>query len=131
MVAEDFGERIAKNTARQLVVYHRRSGGQSQFSSLLELKAPDGRFGPLLVWVRDHLDAPLTVEDLADQERIWPSVTGGPLCRAGRRLAGASSRGSRARIARLAYASPRGAPMPRPRGGFGPRKGAIILPLAQ
>jgi transcriptional regulator GlxA family with amidase domain len=67
MVAEDFGEGIAKNTARQLVVYHRRSGGQSQFSSLLELKAPDGRFGPLLAWAREHLDAPLTVEDLAEQ----------------------------------------------------------------
>ena len=67
MVAEDFGEEVAKSTARQLVVYHRRSGGQSQFSSLLELKAPDGRFGPLLAWAREHLDAPLTVEDLAEQ----------------------------------------------------------------
>jgi transcriptional regulator GlxA family with amidase domain len=67
MAAEDFGEKIAKNTARQLVVYDRRSGGQSQFSSLLELKAPDGRFGPLLTWAREHLDAPLTVEDLAEQ----------------------------------------------------------------
>ena len=67
MVAEDFGEEIAKNTARQLVVYHRRSGGQSQFSSLLELKTPDGRFGSLLAWAREHLDAPLTVEDLAEQ----------------------------------------------------------------
>jgi transcriptional regulator GlxA family with amidase domain len=67
MVAEDFGEEIAQKTARQLVLYHRRSGGQSQFSSLLELKAPGGRFGPLLSWAREHLDAPLTVEDLAEQ----------------------------------------------------------------
>jgi transcriptional regulator GlxA family with amidase domain len=67
MVAEDFGEEIAQNTARQLVLYHRRSGGQSQFSSLLELKAPSGRFGALLSWAREHLDAPLTVEDLAEQ----------------------------------------------------------------
>jgi transcriptional regulator GlxA family with amidase domain len=35
MAAEDFGEKISQETARQLVVYHRRSGGQSQFSSLL------------------------------------------------------------------------------------------------
>ena len=42
------GEEIAKETARQLVLYHRRSGGQSQFSSLLELKTPNGRFGALL-----------------------------------------------------------------------------------
>jgi len=67
MVAEDLGDEIAQKTARQLVLYHRRSGGQSQFSSLLELKAPNGRFGPLLSWAREHLDAPLTVEDLAEQ----------------------------------------------------------------
>ena len=67
MAAEDYGEEVAKNAARRLVVYHRRSGGQSQFSSLLELKAPGGRFGRLLAWAREHLDAPLTVEDLAEQ----------------------------------------------------------------
>ena len=67
MVTEDHGEEIAQQTARQLVLYHRRSGGQSQFSSLLELKAPAGRFAPLLAWAREHLDAPLTVEDMAEQ----------------------------------------------------------------
>jgi transcriptional regulator GlxA family with amidase domain len=67
MVAEDFGDEVAQETARQLVLYQRRSGGQSQFSSLLELKAPAGRFGALLSWAREHLDAPLTVEDLAEQ----------------------------------------------------------------
>jgi transcriptional regulator GlxA family with amidase domain len=67
MAAEDFGEEIAHKTARQLVLDQRRSGGQSQFSSLLELKAPSGRFGPLLSWAREHLNAPLTVEDLAEQ----------------------------------------------------------------
>jgi transcriptional regulator GlxA family with amidase domain len=67
MAAEDFGDAIVQKTARQLVLYNRRSGGQSQFSSLLELKAPTGRFGPLLAWAREHLDAPLTVEDMAEQ----------------------------------------------------------------
>jgi transcriptional regulator GlxA family with amidase domain len=67
MAAEDFGDEVAQKTARQLVLYHRRTGGQSQFSSLLELKAPAGRFGPLLSWAREHLDAPLTVEELAEQ----------------------------------------------------------------
>lgn len=67
MATEDFGDEIAQKTARQLVLYHRRSGGQSQFSSLLELKAPSGRFGPLLSWAREHLDASLTVEDLAER----------------------------------------------------------------
>ena len=67
MIAEDCGEEVARQTARQLVLYHRRSGGQSQFSSLLELKAPTGRFAPLLAWAREHLDAPLTVEDMAER----------------------------------------------------------------
>jgi transcriptional regulator GlxA family with amidase domain len=67
IVAEDFGDEIAQKTARELVLYHRRSGGQSQFSSLLELKAPSGRFGTLLSWARENLEAPLTVEDLAEQ----------------------------------------------------------------
>ena len=67
MITEDYGDEVAQNTARQLVLYHRRSGGQSQFSSLVELKAPNGRFGPLLAWAREHLDAPLTVDDLADK----------------------------------------------------------------
>ena len=67
MAAEDFGDAIAQQAARHLVLYQRRGGGQSQFSSLLELKAPTGRFASLLTWAREHLDAPLTVEDLADQ----------------------------------------------------------------
>lgn len=67
MVAEDHGDAVAQDTARQLVMYHRRSGGQSQFSPLLEMKAPNGRFGALLSWVREHLDARLTVEDLAER----------------------------------------------------------------
>ena len=67
LAAEDFGEDVSRQTARQLVLYDRRSGGQSQFSSLLELKAPSGRFAPLLNWAREHLDAPLTVEHLAER----------------------------------------------------------------
>ncbi|WJR81797.1 GlxA family transcriptional regulator [Bradyrhizobium sp. NP1] len=67
MVAEDFGDEIAQKTARQLVLYHRRSGGQSQFSSLLELKTPNGRFGGLLSWAREHLDEKLSVDQLAER----------------------------------------------------------------
>src|SRR3954470_5712973 len=67
MVTEDFGDEVARKTAQQLVLHERRAGGQSQFSSLLELKAPAGRFAPLLTWAREHLDAPLTVDDMAEQ----------------------------------------------------------------
>jgi transcriptional regulator GlxA family with amidase domain len=72
MIADEFGEDIAHRTARQLVVYHRRSGGQSQFSALLELKSPSGRFKPLLTWARENLESDLTVERLAEQANMSP-----------------------------------------------------------
>ncbi|MCF8506137.1 MAG: GlxA family transcriptional regulator [Caulobacter sp.] len=64
LIAEDLGEDIARKTAQQLVVYHRRPGGQSQFSALLELEA-GGRFDTLMAWARENLRNPLTVEELA------------------------------------------------------------------
>ena len=70
MVTEDHGDEISQATARQLVLYNRRSGGQSQFSTLLELKTPNGRFGNLLSWVRENLDARLTVEALAERAEL-------------------------------------------------------------
>ncbi|QUD89192.1 GlxA family transcriptional regulator [Phenylobacterium montanum] len=72
LVAEDLGEEIAQRTAQQLVVYRRRPGGQSQFSALLELERPGGRFGPLLAWARERLDEPLTVEQLAERAAMSP-----------------------------------------------------------
>jgi len=67
LVAEDLGGAVAKRAAQQLVVYHRRPGGQSQFSALLEADQPDSRFSPLLAWVRERLDERLSVERLADR----------------------------------------------------------------
>ena len=72
IVAEDHGQPIARETARQLVLYHRRSGGQTQFSSLLELKGSDGRFAALLSWVREHLAARLTVDGIAERAGMTP-----------------------------------------------------------
>jgi len=72
LIAEDLGEAVAKRTAQRLVVYHRRPGGQSQFSALLELGRPDGRFGGLLGWAREHLAEPLPVEHLADRAAMSP-----------------------------------------------------------
>ena len=67
LIADDLGEVVARRTAQQLVVYRRRPGGQSQFSALLEMERPDGRFGPLLGWARERLGEPLTVDRLADR----------------------------------------------------------------
>jgi transcriptional regulator GlxA family with amidase domain len=72
LVAEDLGEATAKRTAQQLVVYHRRPGGQSQFSALLEVDRPGSRFSPVLAWARERLGERLPVERLADRAAMSP-----------------------------------------------------------
>ena len=72
LIGEDLGETIARRTAEMLVVYHRRPGGQSQFSTLLELDRPQGRFGALLSWMRERLHESLNVERLAGQAGMSP-----------------------------------------------------------
>jgi transcriptional regulator GlxA family with amidase domain len=72
LIAEDLGEAIARLTAKQLVVYYRRPGGQSQFSELLELAHAGGRFGNLLGYVRSHLHEPQSVERLARRAAMSP-----------------------------------------------------------
>ena len=65
LIGEDLGEAVARRTAQHLVVYHRRPGGQSQFSALLAMENPQGRFAVLFDYLRTHLAAALTVEQLA------------------------------------------------------------------
>jgi transcriptional regulator GlxA family with amidase domain len=72
LIAEDLGEDVARQTAQTLVVYHRRPGGQSQFSALIEMSGQGGRFAALLDWMREHLDQPLTVDQLADHAAMSP-----------------------------------------------------------
>ena len=72
MIAEDLGENVAKRTAQQLVVYHRRPSGQSQFSALLALDHKTGRFDAVLAWARENLGETLTVEQLADRAAMSP-----------------------------------------------------------
>ncbi len=66
MVEADLGSAIAGRTARRLVVYMRRSGGQAQFSTPLTLQSVDG-FGPLFEWLNKNLHRSLKVADLADE----------------------------------------------------------------
>jgi len=72
LIAEDLGEAVARKVAQQLVVYYRRPGGQSQFSTLLELERADGRFAPLLDFMRSNLRARLSVDELAAQACMSP-----------------------------------------------------------
>lgn len=72
MIEEDCGIEVSKAIARDLVVYHRRSGGQSQFSTMLELEPRPGRIRDALAYARAHLREKLSVEQLADVARISP-----------------------------------------------------------
>ena len=52
--------------ARILVVYRRRSGGQQQYSSLLNLNPDCDRMRMVLTYMRANLNAPLPIERLAE-----------------------------------------------------------------
>ena len=66
MVEEDLGAEVARAVARRLVVYHRRAGGQSQFSALLDLEPKSDRIQSALAYAKRNLDTPLTVGQLAE-----------------------------------------------------------------
>ncbi|MCM2292547.1 GlxA family transcriptional regulator [Allorhizobium sp. BGMRC 0089] len=72
MIEEDCGIETSKSIARDLVVYHRRSGGQSQFSTLLELEPKPGRIRDALAYARANLRERLSVERLAEVVSISP-----------------------------------------------------------
>ncbi|MCT2592685.1 GlxA family transcriptional regulator [Streptomyces sp. N2-109] len=66
LVAEDLGEEAALAVARQLVMYLKRQGGQSQFSVPLSRPASARRdIDELRLWIADHLDQDLSAEVLA------------------------------------------------------------------
>ena len=72
MIEQDLGADVAKAVARKLVVYHRRAGGQSQFSALLELEPKSDRIQSALAYAKRNLDKPLTVRQLAGAAHLSP-----------------------------------------------------------
>jgi transcriptional regulator GlxA family with amidase domain len=72
LIENDLGPELAKSVARKLVVYHRRGGGQSQFSTLLELSPKSDRIQTALAYARENLHKPLTVPELAEAAHLSP-----------------------------------------------------------
>lgn len=75
LVERDHGRQLALAVARQLVVFLRRPGGQSQFSAELaaEAMAPDPqRFADLTRWIAANLRADLSVQALAARSAMSP-----------------------------------------------------------
>jgi transcriptional regulator GlxA family with amidase domain len=70
MVEEDHGMDVARSVARRLVVYHRRAGGQSQYSALLELEPKSDRIQNALDYAKRNLKSTLSVEELAEAAHL-------------------------------------------------------------
>lgn len=67
LVEEDLGRVTALNVAKMMVLYYKRPGGQSQFStSLLAQYDESGPLAPTVRWIRDNYRQPLPNEVLAD-----------------------------------------------------------------
>jgi transcriptional regulator GlxA family with amidase domain len=72
LIEKDHGGQLALRVARDLVVFFKRPGGQSQFSSVLsgQIADADGTLGPLLAWIADNLNADLRAETLAEKANM-------------------------------------------------------------
>lgn len=100
MMEADFGPELARSVARELIVYHRRPGGQSQFSVLLELGSASSRVRDALAYARNHLNEALSIEQLAEVAcvssrqlaRIFLKETGETPARAVERLRAEAAR---------------------------------------
>ncbi len=67
-VEEDCGAGLAHEAARELVLFLRRPGGQPQVSVSLASQASEmTSLRELQIWIAEHLDTRLSVEDLADR----------------------------------------------------------------
>jgi transcriptional regulator GlxA family with amidase domain len=73
IVRQDYGSDVATQLARQLVVPPQRDGGQAQFIEQPLPQLDDANlFADTVAWVQEHLDQPVTVEDLAERSAMSP-----------------------------------------------------------
>jgi transcriptional regulator GlxA family with amidase domain len=73
LVEDDFGSEVALRIARSCVMFLRRPGGQSQFSTPLSFAASSqSPLNKLQVWILDHLHEKLPLEQLAARVNMSP-----------------------------------------------------------
>jgi transcriptional regulator GlxA family with amidase domain len=72
LMERDVGPERTRDTARTLVLHHRRAGGQSQHSALLDLDAKSDRVQSALQFARCNLGKSLSVKELADAACLSP-----------------------------------------------------------
>jgi len=72
MIDNDCGHEVSRMVARKLVVYHRRAGGHSQFSAMLELEPKSDRIQKAIDYANANLRQGLSVEELANIASLSP-----------------------------------------------------------
>lgn len=73
LVEEDQGRELALEVAKQMVLYLKRPGNQSQYSSFLSHQDVDYRpIQEIENWIADHLERDMPVEKLAEQAGMSP-----------------------------------------------------------
>src|SRR6202046_4017052 len=74
LVEEDLGHSVAAALAREFVLFLRRPGNQTQYSTVLaqQEELSDKRMRDLPVWTRNHLDRKLDVKTLANVVAMSP-----------------------------------------------------------
>ncbi len=71
LIDEDHGASVALATARRMVVYMQRSGGQQQYSEPLRFETRVGdRLADLVNEMAGHLDQDWTVDEMAERARL-------------------------------------------------------------
>ncbi|MEU2713766.1 helix-turn-helix domain-containing protein [Streptomyces sp. NPDC007205] len=72
LVRKEQGPEVANKIARRMVVPPHRDGGQAQYIERPLPKAPCDTVGEVLVWMEEHLDQEVTVEQLAARAHLAP-----------------------------------------------------------
>jgi transcriptional regulator GlxA family with amidase domain len=72
MAEKDLGGEAARSIAQKLVVHHRRAGGQSQHSALLDMAPKTDRIQNALIYAKKNLHTALSVEQLAEAAHLSP-----------------------------------------------------------
>lgn len=73
LVEEDYGKSFALEVARQMVLYLKRPGSQSQYSSVLTHQNTDHQpIQQICGWIQEHLQETMTIENLAEKISMSP-----------------------------------------------------------
>jgi transcriptional regulator GlxA family with amidase domain len=72
LVRKEQGPEVANKIARRMVVPPHRDGGQAQYIERPLPKGPCDTVGEVLVWMEEHLEQEVTVEQLAARAHMAP-----------------------------------------------------------